>query len=844
MRFNFSFLPNEKLKRMKTLVRLGLLFCFFQTYAQVGINTTSPEAQLDIKSSNQATPTNKDGILIPKVDAFPASNPTASQQGMLVYLTTTSGANEPGFYYWDNSTTNWIGIVSTVSGDKDWYKVGTTTAPTAITDDMFHSGKVGIGNSTPVSKLQVSNGSSGITPNVNSIATFETSTDGYLNVLSSGESGILFGANGVGTNGGIVYNRPVVPNGMVFRTNNNQTKLVLTSEGYFGIGSAIPTFPLHFTDTALGDKVSLWGSGANHYGLGLQSNLLQIHSDYDYSDVAFGYGSSSAFTENVRIKGNGNVGIGISNPTVPLQFKFALGDKIALYGGAGDHYGFGIQHQLLQIHADLLNSDIAFGYGHSASFNERMRIKGTGNVGIGTSNPSSRLHIQNGSSSIAANGSSLLTVEGSGTNVYTNLLSTQETGVLFGASGSSANGGLIYNSTTYPNSMMLRTGGNVNRVIVGPTGKVGLGNFSPTVQLEFDNVLGEKICLFGTSSVMYGFGIQSSLLQMYTPNVTDDIAFGYGSTDALVERMRIKGNGNIGIGTSTPSSRLHIQNGSSSITANGSSLLTVEGSGTNVYTNILSTQETGVLFGASGASNHGGVIYNSASYPNSMTFRTGGNTNQMIIGSTGNVGVGTMTPSSKFHVANGASGITPNANSLLTVDKNGTNAYINVLSTQETGVLFGANGSSADGGIIYNSGSFQNSLLFRTGGNINRMMIDNTGNVGIGTTAPTTTLEVNGFTKMGTTAPAVKMIKLTGTTAAAQGSNVALSHGVTSSKILSVNILVEYVSGSSVPPSYTASAGYEFDYYINGGNLVIINKTANSVNILSKPVRVLITYEE
>lgn len=41
------------------------------SFAQVGINTTTPEAQLDIKSSNQTLPTNKDGLLIPKIDAFP-----------------------------------------------------------------------------------------------------------------------------------------------------------------------------------------------------------------------------------------------------------------------------------------------------------------------------------------------------------------------------------------------------------------------------------------------------------------------------------------------------------------------------------------------------------------------------------------------------------------------------------------------------------------------------------------------------------------------------------------------------------------------------------------------------
>mgnify|MGYP003833260045 CR=1 FL=1 len=91
-----------------------LLFCFcllfFKMQAQVGINTTTPNAQLEIKSSDQANPANNDGILIPKVDAFPAINPTIDQDGMLVYLTTDVGANLKGFYYWDDATTTWIPI--------------------------------------------------------------------------------------------------------------------------------------------------------------------------------------------------------------------------------------------------------------------------------------------------------------------------------------------------------------------------------------------------------------------------------------------------------------------------------------------------------------------------------------------------------------------------------------------------------------------------------------------------------------------------------------------------------------------------------------------------------------
>lgn len=94
---------------MKKINFIFLLIPFWGL-AQVGINTTSPNAMLDIRSSNQSTPSNNDGLLIPKIDNFPTVNPTISQQGMLVYLTTTSGSNTPGFYYWNNSTTSWLPV--------------------------------------------------------------------------------------------------------------------------------------------------------------------------------------------------------------------------------------------------------------------------------------------------------------------------------------------------------------------------------------------------------------------------------------------------------------------------------------------------------------------------------------------------------------------------------------------------------------------------------------------------------------------------------------------------------------------------------------------------------------
>jgi hypothetical protein len=83
----------------------------------------------------------------------------------------------------------------------------------------------------------------------------------------------------------------------------------------------------------------------------------------------------------------GNVGIGESYPDYPLNFPSTTGDKISLYGTTPNHYGFGIQGGQLQIHTDNGYSDITFGYGSSAAFTEKMRIKGTGAMGIGTSTP-------------------------------------------------------------------------------------------------------------------------------------------------------------------------------------------------------------------------------------------------------------------------------------------------------------------------------------------------------------------------------------------------------------------------------------------------------------------------
>ena len=137
----------------KTSFLIFFLVTVNMAIAQVGINTTVPNAQLDIRSSNQATPSNTDGILIPKVDAFPATNPTAAQQGMLLYLTATVGTDLPGFYYWDNATTDWIPI----GNNNNWNLSGNTVSGTEF---------IGTTNNFPL-KFRVNNVSTGLLDNQN-----------------------------------------------------------------------------------------------------------------------------------------------------------------------------------------------------------------------------------------------------------------------------------------------------------------------------------------------------------------------------------------------------------------------------------------------------------------------------------------------------------------------------------------------------------------------------------------------------------------------------------------------------------------------------------------------------
>ncbi len=142
-----------------TLFALFSICLYLPSLAQVGINTTAPKSALDIQASNSSSPSNLDGILIPRLNSFPAVNPGADQNGMMIFLTTSIGTSDKGFYYWDAPENRWISI-----GSEEW-KAGTnaggdlliyatraklTGTDMVITDD----GRIGFGTSDPIERFE------------------------------------------------------------------------------------------------------------------------------------------------------------------------------------------------------------------------------------------------------------------------------------------------------------------------------------------------------------------------------------------------------------------------------------------------------------------------------------------------------------------------------------------------------------------------------------------------------------------------------------------------------------------------------------------------------------------
>jgi hypothetical protein len=247
------------------------------------------------------------------------------------------------------------------------------------------------------------------------------------------------------------------------------------------------------------------------------------------------------------------------------------------------------------------------------------------------------------------------------------------------------------------------------------------------------------------------------------------IGFRFKTRDgaAPVERMRIGGNGNVGIGTDDPQGKLHISSGTS-----GDCIMILEADTDNNNEGdncrIEFRQDGGIAPSAILQSDNYLDFKNSTTVRGGLRFFTGGDTNgfdnaveRMHIDENGNVGIGTASPECMLHLS--ASTASSNITDPITIKINNRRGAGDWSITQPWGLLeFDTNDTSGTGegpvagvGCRFEAVAGGNaSLCFYTdgdnaGNNVlgpasERMCIDHDGNVGIGTTNPIGKLDVFG----------------------------------------------------------------------------------------------------
>ena len=547
------------MKALPTYLLLAFYLLISYKGAAQNVSITSdgsapdPAAMLDIKSSTR-------GLLIPRMNQSQRIAINPAPQGLIVYQ--TDGAS--GFYYNASSLPaiqNWYKLINPM--DQYWTK--------SLTGDHMYNlntGNIGIGNTFPADAGFIVDTKIGATHaifgrNTTGIA-IESSFPGigfnsYFNAgrktLNTGYTGLL----SLNPSNGdlILYNSSIST--ATDAASSITPRLTIANNGNIGVeGNTAPVVPLSFANI-VGNKISLYGSSTtSNYGFGIQGGLLQMFSSTVGADIAFGYGSSTSFTENMRIKGNGFVGIGLANPANILtvasdnqgitQQSTDGSTKIGFYTTPGAAY-------LQTVTAHPI-------YFATANGGPAMTLNTNGNLGIGNAAPvdaglivDTKVGATNAMFGRTTTGVGIeSSFPGIGFNSYYNggrkTMSTGYTG-LIGLNPS--NGDLyLWNSTTSTSTDAAAT--STARLTINNLGYIGVeGNTVPIAPLSFANSTGNKISLYGSSATSnYGIGIQGALLQVYTNIAASDIAFGYGGSTLFNENMRIKGNGYVGMRTNTP----------------------------------------------------------------------------------------------------------------------------------------------------------------------------------------------------------------------------------------------------------------------------------------------------
>ncbi len=530
---------------------------------------------------------------------------------------------------------------------------------------------------------------------------------------------------------------------------SNTARMTITSAGNVGVGTANPYGKLHVSD---GNSIS-------------GSLITTDYSVISAQNTAPGF--SIVVADNTETSTNRGVFKGVrsrgtlSAPAVPI-----VNDKVMSFLGA-IYDGSSVQGTAMidflvdgNVSPDVAPQRIAFYTSATTGIDrvERLTIKSNGKVGIGTSTPSTLLHVSgSGTTSADADIPQLLFENTSTTGTYNSAIMRTRigNGYLGGfpelwlesrrTSGESLN--LIRGVSNH--DLAFLTNDTIRmRILAG--GNVGIGTDSPAAKLTVNAAtynaqiisatIGAQNAGIGIDSnaTYYGISLFSQGSKVFTVESNAGLLVGanYQTSNAPTNGAIIEGN--VGVGTASPGYNLDL--GANTSTLN----VGAYGGGGSGTIRLLG--ESLFYFSGGGI----GSILAMGSADSGMDFDlsldAGGSGRLYIDGATGNVGVATTNPYFPFQVKLATNSIAHFGNG--TSIGNGVYSGIGI-GYSESGPTFAKSaivqeqlGDNAARGKIHilNDGTNDNSNATLADA---RLTIDYNGKVGIGTTSPSAHFEIN-----------------------------------------------------------------------------------------------------
>lgn len=524
-------------------------------------------------------------------------------------------------------------VIKPASNNYDFYLAN--SSGTALFYSDTSTGSIGIGTTSPASRLQIGSvGSTGYSVG-NGLAFGDGTRAGALNVDSSGTT--LYSS----TN-------------LIFSPGTTEA-VRITAAGNVGIGTTSPQYKLDVNGSfnALTSGVYLtYNSGIIYHG----SSYYQFSSGsyyhlYGRTGMGLIFGSNNA--EVGRFDLSGNLGIGTTDPQRKLDsytvggaftgnnyvrfgvgaagayggnnhLEFSYNDYGNLGGRAFDNIVAKIQANAEVVSATdvggtLIFSTKATGGTYLTAPLERMRITSGGNIGVGTASPTTILDIQ----------------PSSGTPVF-RIARTGGTDVRIGASVT-ATGGLIGTYTASPFSIYTNSSA---KVTITSDGSVGIGTTSPnssarlhlsgaTTSPSLNTTNPANItAVFSNSDPQYGtmFATDPTGKGLIQQRRTDSATY----YDLLLQPY----GGNIGIGITSPIAKLDVLGTIRSELGSDGNFIILQATGQRVHYIKRSAQ---ILQFTSDGANTYDVRFDSS--------------NASVYILTGSVGIGTTSPATKLDVS-------------------------------------------------------------------------------------------------------------------------------------------------------------------------------------------------